>query len=123
MAAGGDNPGENPLRSLDFKDVLRDIYYSEDLKIQSNRCKKISATIEDLCTRENGDFCAVYKIVSEEIKEKRKKVTAKQKLFQAAYLYQVEKLPAALQRLGNEEEGSMSDIILWQVCNSSTVNQ
>ena len=42
-------------------------------------------------------------------------MTVKQKLFQAAYLYQVERLPVVLQRLGTEEEGSMNDIILWQV--------
>ena len=34
-----------------------------------------------------------------EIQEKKKTVTVKQKLFQAAYLYQVERLPVVLQRL------------------------
>jgi len=118
MAARGENSLQNE-RSVDsvvgYKEVLWDVYFSEDLKIQSNRCKKILATVEGLCARENGGFCAVYKIVSQEIREKRKTITAKQKLAQAAYLYQVERLPSVLQRLGTEEEGTMNEIILWQV--------
>ena len=91
MATRGDNSGKNASQKLGFKEVLRDIYYSEDLKIQSNRSKRSLVTIEGLCARENTDFCAAYKIVSKEIQEKKKTVTAKQKLFQAAYLYQVER--------------------------------
>ena len=30
-------------------------------------------------------------------------------------MYQVERLPVVLQRLGKEEEGSVNDSILWQV--------
>ena len=113
MAARGDNC----TRLVDFKDILRDIYDSEDMKIQSDRCKKILVTIEGLCSTENADFCATYKEVCKEIQKKRREtLTAKQNLFQAAYFFQVERLPAVLQRLGTEEEGSKNDIILWQVC-------
>ena len=73
-------------------------------------------TIDGLCAKENNDFCAMYKLIREEIQEKRKMVTVKQKLFHAAYLYQVERLPVVLQQLGTKEEGSMNNIILlWQV--------
>jgi len=56
MAARGDNC----TCLVGFKDILRDIYDSEDMKIQSDRCKKILVTIEGLCTTENADFCATY---------------------------------------------------------------
>ena len=114
MEAKGKNPSQK-AQLVGFQEVLRDIYFSEDLKIQFDRCKNILVTIDVLCVKENNDFCAMYKLIREEIQEKRKTVTVKQKLFQAAYLYQVERLPIVLQRLGTEEEGSMNDIILWQV--------
>ena len=42
---------------------MRDIYDSEDMKIQSDRCKKILVTIEGLCATENADFCVTNKEV------------------------------------------------------------
>ena len=99
-----------------YKEVLRDIYCSEELKIESKRCKKISSTIDTLCTGENTSFCALFELVSKEI-EQKKELSAKCKLFkfQASYMYQAERLPVVLQRLGKEEEGSVNDSILWQV--------
>ena len=102
------------------KEVLRDIYCSEELKIESKRCKKISSTIDTLCTGENTtSFCALFELVSKEIEQKKKELSAKCKLFkfQALYMYQAERLPVVLQRLGKEEEGSvnLNYSILWQV--------
>ena len=101
-----------------YKEVLRDIYCSEELKIESKRCKKISSTIDTLCTGENTtSFCALFELVSKEIEQKKKELSAKCKLFkfQASYMYQAERLPVVLQHLGKEEEGSVNDSILWQV--------
>ena len=51
-----------------YKEVLRDMYCSEELKIESKRCKKISSTIDTLCTGENTtSFCALFELVSKEI--------------------------------------------------------
>ena len=91
-----------------YKEVLRDIYCSEELKIESKRCKKISSTIDTLCTGENiTSFCALFELVSKEIEQKKKKLSAKCKLFK----FQAERLPVVLQRLGKEEEGSVNDSI------------
>ena len=46
------------------KDVLRNIYDSEELKIDSNRSKAIAKTIEMLCTGENSLFNNLYDEVS-----------------------------------------------------------
>ena len=59
--AKGKNPSQK-AQLVGFQEVLRDIYFSEDLKrIQSDRCKNILVTIDGLCAKENNDFCAVYK--------------------------------------------------------------
>jgi len=51
-----------------------------------------------------------YKEVCEEEQKKRREtLTAKQNLFQAVYFFQVERLPAVLQQLEMEEEGSMQE--------------
>ena len=42
------------------KEILRDIYDSEELKIDSNRCKAIAKTIEMLCTTGNSAFNDLY---------------------------------------------------------------
>ena len=46
------------------KEVLRDIYDSEELKIDSNRSRAIAKTIEMLCTDENSLFNDLYDEVS-----------------------------------------------------------
>ena len=49
-----------------YKEVLRDIYCSEELKIEFKRYKKNSSTIDTLCTGENTtSFCAaLFELVS-----------------------------------------------------------
>ena len=105
--------------------VLRDIYCSEELKIESKRCKNFSSTIDTLCTGENTtSFCALFELVSKEIEQKKKELSAKCKLFkfQASYMYQAERLPVVLQRLGKEEEGNVNDSILWQVAELAIIS-
>lgn len=98
-----------------YKELLRDVYNSEELKIESKRCKAISNTIDALCRVNNTDFSALYEVVRKEIYQRKKELSAKHKSCQAAYMYQAERLPVVLQQLGKEEEGSMNDSILWQV--------
>ena len=101
-----------------YKEVLRDIYYSEELKLESKRCKQLASTIDGLCIEKPAKFFALLEVVSKEIEVKKKElsgVNAKRKIYQASYMYQVERLPVVLQCLGKEEEGSMNDNILWQV--------
>ena len=98
------------------KEILRDIYDSEELKIDSNRCKAIAKTIEMLCTTENSAFNDMYGEVASDIEKKKSEPTTKKKKQpQALYLYQVERLPVLLKKLGKEERGSINDSILWQV--------
>ena len=44
-----------------YKDILRDIYDSEEMKIESERCKVLKSTIDSLCTEENVAFYSVFK--------------------------------------------------------------
>ena len=65
MATGnGDN------HSL-WKDVLRDIYHSEDLKIKGERSEQIKNTIHSLCTEVEGDdldsFVVSFKKIEDNI--------------------------------------------------------
>ena len=105
-----------------YKDVLRDIYYSEELKIESKRCTQIRKTIDVLCTEENFAFSTLYSMISKDIDQEKKELDVKRNLFQVSYMYQAERLPVLLQRLGKEEEGSMNDSILWQVSRPSLIS-
>ena len=95
-----------------YKDILRDIYDLEEMKIESEQCKALKRTIDTLCTGENATFYSLFKKVREEID--LKKSAAKRNLFQA------QRLPVLLQQLGKERpkdagDGGINDCILWQV--------
>ena len=98
-----------------YKDLLRDIYDSEELKIESERCRALKHTIDELCTRQNTAFLAVFQKLEKEIDVKKKSV-GNGNLYRACYMYQVERLPVLVGQLGKEhQEGSMNDCVLWQV--------
>ena len=97
------------------KEILRDLYDSEELKIDSNRCRAIAKTIEMLCTDENTEFNAVFTEVAEEVEQRKKEPATIRNKFQSLYMYQVERLPVLLKKLGKEQNGSINDPILWQV--------
>ena len=74
------------------KEVLRDIYYSEGLKLESKRCKQLASTIDGLCIGKLAKFFTLLEIVSKEIEVKKKElsgVNAKRKMYQTSYMYQV----------------------------------
>ena len=59
-----------------YNDVLRDIYDSEELKIDTARCSALKSTIETLCTRGNRVFLAAFEGIAREIDIKRPPNTA-----------------------------------------------
>ena len=100
--------------------VLRDIYDSEELKIDLERSKAISKVIDQLCATVDGSsaFSELYELVGKEVEQKKeleKEPAAKRNLFQASYMYLAKGLPIVLKRLGKEQPGSISDPLLWQV--------
>ena len=50
-----------------YKDILKDIYDSEEMKIESEWCKALKRTIDTLCTEENTTFYSLFKKVRKEI--------------------------------------------------------
>ena len=107
------NSGEKLLKA-----ILRDIYGSEELKIQSNRCKLLKETIDALCAGPNDiAFSKTFDKLRKDIvdEKKKKKEQGMSKGCRVLYLYQVERLPHILSRLGVEKAGSSNDCILWQV--------
>ena len=110
MATGnGDN------HSL-WKDVLRDIYHSEDLKIKGERSEQIKNTIHSLCTEVEGDdldsFVVSFKKIEDNIRVIKDACKKKeQTLFQQMFQYQANSLSLIIQHLPT----SLKDPILWQV--------
>ena len=99
-----------------WKDLLRDIYYSEDLKIKGERSERIKNTIHCLCTEtgvEEDDldsFVVSFKKVEDNIRVI--KDACKQKdVFQQMFQYQANRLSSVTQCLPT----NLKDPILWQV--------
>ena len=57
------------------KEILRDTYDSEELKIDSNQCKAIAKTIEMLYITENSAFNGMYSEVAGDIEKKKSEPT------------------------------------------------
>ena len=69
MASSSEDGACGSLGVAIYKEVLRDIYYSEELKISPSDVKKF----DTLCTGENTtSFCALFELVSKEIEQKKK---------------------------------------------------
>ena len=100
-----------------WKDLLRDIYHSEDLKIKSERSERIRNTIHRLCTETiEGDdldsFVVSFKKVEDNIRViKDACKQKKQTLFQQMFQYQANSLSSITQYLPT----NLKDPILWQV--------
>ena len=99
-----------------YNEVLQDIYYSEELKLESKRCKQLASTIDGLCIEKPAKFFALLEVVSKEIEVKKKElsgVNAKRKIYQASYMFQVERLPVVLQCLGKEDYSYLERLLLF----------
>jgi len=55
---------------INYKDILREVYDSEELKIDSQQSKNIAKVIDQLCVSENCSFIKVFSIVSKEVEKK-----------------------------------------------------
>ena len=71
------------------KEILRDIYDSEELKIDSNRCKAITKTIEMLYTTENSAFNDMYSEVASGIEKKKSEPTNQNMQWQNNQYYDI----------------------------------
>ena len=98
-----------------YNDILRDIYDSEELKIKSDRCRALKVPLKNYALDRTA-FLVVIEKLRKEIDVKKKSV-GKRNLYQACYMYQVERLPEELgkEQQDTRKEGSMTDSILWQV--------
>ena len=96
------------------QEILRDIFYSEELKIDSDRAKALKKTIDSLCVDKNRHFNETFSFICEDIaKSKKERCSTNQ--YQAMYMYQAERLSSILKKLGKEDVGGINDSILWQV--------
>ena len=57
-----------------YKEVFWDIFYSEELKIESRRSKQLASTIDTLCTKKSTSFCALFQEVYAEVENKEMRV-------------------------------------------------
>lgn len=95
--------------SSEMLSVLRDIFESEELKIDSVRSKTMKETINELCVKENEEFRVIFVRISEDIEERKKSKGSPQNVF--SYVAESE----LLTNLGEVVPGSITDPILWQV--------
>ena len=94
-----------------YKGVLRDIYLSEELKIDSQYSMRLKGTIERLCTAADDKFDKCFMKVCTDLIAITKDSKKKQPCFSKMYLYLTENMHKALEELPQEYR----DPILWQV--------
>ena len=88
----------------DYKSLLRDIFHSEELKIDSQYSKRLKDTIEKLCINEENDkFNKCFVKVCKDIKEITKDSKKKEPCFSKMYLYMTEKLSKTIEELPREQ--------------------
>ena len=88
--------------------ILRDIFESEELKIDSMRCNALKKTIDVLCVTENNSFKAMFLKISKDVESTNLKGSPGK-----VFIYLAEKLPVLLKDLGEVIPGSITDPILW----------
>ena len=121
------------LQALDCKTILRDIFDSEEFKIESNYSEKLKKTIQRICEDGDEEFEKCYERVRKEVEElvATSRVNKKeQPYFRDMFLYTTEKLPKVLEDLTRDlrqdltedlmaaEQPSCNyrgDPIIWQV--------
>ena len=105
-----------------WKNILRDIYDSEELKIDSERSKELKGLLDQLCTAAPEDtnlrlfqecFAAVDNDITQ-IKKEAKTTKEERPYFKRMFLYQAQRLSPTIQGLPE----NLRDPIMWQVCNT-----
>ena len=98
----------------DCRTVLRDVFESEELRIQSNYSTAIKQAIEEVCTGCSRKFEECFLRVKEGLSAAKGKSNTNEPCFRKMYLFLAEKLPALIQKLPER----LNDPILWKVCMS-----
>ena len=91
------------LQALDYKTVLRDIFDSEEFKIEPKYSEKLKKTIQRICEDGDEEFEKCYERVRKEVEElvATSRVNKKEQpyYFRDMFLYMTEKLPKVLEDL------------------------
>ena len=78
--------------ATNYKSVLRDIFDSEELKIESEYSRSIKTTIQEICEEGNDEFEECFLKVKEDV-VKAKDSYKEEDCFGEMYLYLAEELP------------------------------
>ena len=106
--------------SDDFKTLLRDIYYSEDLKIDSPFANNMKAKLNEICSAgadHNTVFWQCFSLVEASVREKKHvlKGGGREISYKDIFLYQAEQTPKLLAKFPPQLTGSLQETVLWQV--------
>ena len=93
------------LQALDCKTVLRDIFDSEEFKIESKYFEKLKKTIQHICEDGDKEFEKRYERVRKEVElVATSRVNKKeQPYFREMFLYMAEELPKVLEDLTRDQ--------------------
>jgi len=108
----------------DFKALLRDIYYSVELKIGSPFANNSKAKLDELCTgkvptEQSVTFQHCFSVMEIDVKAKKNaiKKEGREVSYKDMYLYQAEKVPNILAKFPPLLTGSLREPLLWQIIN------
>ena len=111
MAAQSEGCGASEGASVNYKDVLRTIFDSEECKIHTAKAGKLKTLVENLCTVQNEGFVEQFCMVAKDVSMLKKQ---KKGSFKDMYKYCAEKMSCYLK--GMDEDAEYNHPILWQVC-------
>jgi len=110
------------LGAGDFKTLLRDVYYSEELKIDSQFAEKLKMKLDELCSgkipeEESTAFQHCFSVVEANIKSKKNDIRrgGREISYKDVYLYQAEQVPDLIAKFPPLLTDSLREPILWQV--------
>ena len=90
---------------------MRDLWDSEELKIDSDYSSSLKAMVEKICKEKNDLFQRCFEEVKEDLAKARSDNPNSGDYFQRMYLYLAQELPKVLKKLPTPYD----DPILWQV--------
>ena len=98
----------------DYKCIVRDLWDSEEFKINSKYSETLKNTVEKICSEGSAPFEQCFLEVTEAVERMVKSndgVNKEQPNFRDMYLYLAKELPKVLEKLSSD----YNDPILWQV--------
>ena len=112
------------LGTDDFKTLLRDIFYSEELRIDSQFAANLKEKLDELCRgqvpeEQSSTFQCCYTAVKLDVKAKKNAIrmrgAGREISYKDIYLYQAEEVPKLLAKFPSQLTDSLREPILWQV--------